>query len=231
MQSADPLFSGGRAPYAKDIGEEQPDRAAEDGLMSLEDSTILQKVRDGNADAMAELIEKYRPQLLGYINKNLSDALKRKVEAEDVLQEVSMHAVRAVGEVDIDADCFGWLCQVAQRRIIDAHRRHFAAQKRSAEREVPLQGGSEGGGRGVIDLLVATMTTPSEAFSRNIKMNRMHQAIAQLPEETQTALRMRYVEGLPTKEIAEKLGKTDGAIRVLLSRSVVKLQEMLAAGE
>ncbi|MGH7129717.1 MAG: RNA polymerase sigma factor, partial [Planctomycetaceae bacterium] len=38
----------------------------------------------------------------------------------------------------------------------------------------------------------------------------------------------RYVENLPSKEIAQRLGKTDGAVRVLLSRSLGKLQELLS---
>jgi RNA polymerase sigma-70 factor (ECF subfamily) len=39
---------------------------------------------------------------------------------------------------------------------------------------------------------------------------------------------MRYVEGLPSKEIAQKLGRTDGAVRVLLTRSLQKLQDILS---
>ena len=53
------------------------------------------------------------------------------------------------------------------------------------------------------------------------------EAMASLPEESRHALRMRYVESLPTKQIAERLGKTDGAVRVLLTRSLKRLQELL----
>lgn len=48
-----------------------------------------------------------------------------------------------------------------------------------------------------------------------------------LPEESQSALQLRYFEGLPSKEIAKRLGKTDGATRVLLTRSLAKLRELL----
>jgi DNA-directed RNA polymerase specialized sigma24 family protein len=40
-------------------------------------------------------------------------------------------------------------------------------------------------------------------------------------------MRMRYVDGLATKEIAERLGKSDVAVRVMLSRTVQKLQQLL----
>jgi RNA polymerase sigma-70 factor (ECF subfamily) len=38
---------------------------------------------------------------------------------------------------------------------------------------------------------------------------------------------LRYVEGLPSKEIARRLGKTDGAVRVLLTRSLRRLQQLV----
>ena len=79
----------------------------------------------------------------------------------------------------------------------------------------------------MINLLCASITTPSRAFSRNEREIRMWDALAEFAETDREALRLRYVDGLPTKEIAVKLEKTDGAIRVLLSRAVDKLQQKL----
>ena len=68
------------------------------------------------------------------------------------------------------------------------------------------------------------MTSPSAAFSRNERELKVAAAIGQLGDEAQTALRLRDLQSLPTKEIADQLGKTDGAIRVLLTRSLQRLQ-------
>jgi RNA polymerase sigma-70 factor (ECF subfamily) len=159
--------------------------------------------------------------------------LRRKLEPEDVLQEVTAEAVRLLPETDLaDREPFGWLCQLAQRRIIDAHRRFFEAQKRDAGREVSLGAVTDDSQRGdLINLLVATMTTASKAFSRNQREMRLLQALSSLPEDRRQVLHLRYVEGLPTKEIAERVGKTDGAVRVLLTRSLTRLQEILGPQE
>lgn len=193
------------------------------------DDDLKQRLQARDATALGEFLELKRAPLLAFIERQLGAALRRRVEPEDVFQETCAEAVRALPGTDLsERDPFGWLCQIAERRIIDLHRRHFGAQKRDAGREVPL--GSPGGDThspGLINLLVMSMTTPSQAFSRNAREMQLAEAIAQLPAEQQAALRMRYVENLPSKEIAEKLGKSDAAVRVMLTRSLKKLQELL----
>ncbi len=197
--------------------------------MSTSDDPLLHRVRQGDRDALAEFIDDRRLQLLAFINRNTGASLKRKVEADDILQEVSSEAVRTLENTDLkDRDPFSWLCHLAEQRIVDAHRRYFGSQKRDANREVALDGGSSTASRaGLINLLIASMTSPSQAFSRNQKQMRMLEALSQLPEEQHTALRLRYLEGLSSKEVAQHLGKTDGAVRVMLTRAISRLQSLL----
>ena len=56
---------------------------------------------------------------------------------------------------------------------------------------------------------------------------RLYEALAKLPEDQREALRLRYVENLPSKDIAERLGKSDGSVRVMLTRALSKLQQIL----
>jgi RNA polymerase sigma-70 factor, ECF subfamily len=197
--------------------------------MTDDPDPLVERIRKKDAEALVEFIELRRPQLLAFIARNLSTSLGRKVEPADILQEASLSAVGSLAEADLtDRDPFGWLCQLAERRIIDAHRKFVAAQKRSSDREIPAGGvGDDTQKGGFIDMLVASMTTPSGAFSRDQREFRLVEALKSLPEESQSALRLRYVDGLPSKEIANRLGKTDGATRVLLTRSLAKLQELL----
>jgi RNA polymerase sigma-70 factor (ECF subfamily) len=191
-------------------------------------SQLIGRIRGKDAQALVDFIELRRPQLQAFIERNLGTVLARKVEAVDILQEVSLSAVASLPEVDLgERDPFNWLCQLAERRIIDAHRKHVAAQKRSAQRELPAGAGKDSGGGGFIDMLVVSMTSPSGAFSRDQREFRLMEALESLPEDARTALRLRYVEGLPSREIANRLGRTDGATRVLLTRSLARLQDLL----
>ena len=191
--------------------------------------TLVQQGKgNGNADAVAELIDAYRPRLLNFVKQQMSASLRQKVDPEDIVQEISISCVRSVGEVDLtNRDPFDWVCHVARRRIVDAARMYKGADKRALYREVPLAGGADASQAGFMQMLVASITSPSSAFSRDQREFRLQQAIEQLPEESREALRMRYVESLPSKEIAQRLGKSDGAVRVLLTRSLKKLQPIL----
>ncbi len=195
----------------------------------MDDATLVARVIARDREALAEYIEANRWRLMAFIERQLGGALRRKVEPDDIFQEASADAVRGLPDMDLTGrEPFSWLCQIAERRIVDAHRRFFGAQKRDAAKEVPL--GQQRGGAsnvGLIDLLVASMTTPSQAFSRNAREARLMDAIAKLPEDQREALRMRYIENLPSKQIAEKLGKTDAAVRVMLTRSLKKLQMIM----
>ena len=197
--------------------------------MSNSGDNLLNRIREKDADALAEYIELNRNQLTAFIERQLGTALRKKVESEDIFQEVMVDAVRSLDDMDFgDREPFSWLCQIAERRIIDSHRRFFGTQKRDAAREVALGTPRDDSDRpGLINMLVQTMTTPSQAFSRNAREFKLLEAVQSLPEDQQEALKLRYVEGLPSKEIATRLEKSDGAIRVMLTRSLKRLQEVL----
>jgi RNA polymerase sigma-70 factor (ECF subfamily) len=191
------------------------------------DTQLLARLRSGDETALAEFVEANRPALMGFLHARIGGHLAKKVEPEDILQDACLEAIRSLDKAPLaEWDPLHWLFQVCERKIIDAHRKFFESQKRNAAREASIPDGSEMAG-GLGNLLAASMTTPSAAFSRDQRQLRVLAAIDTLPEDQREALRLRYLVGLPSKEIAQKLGKTDGAIRVMLSRSLAKLQEML----
>lgn len=198
--------------------------------MNSHDTEILNGLRSGDEAALVEFLQTNEHALLAFIRSRTGGQLQRKIEPEDVLQEASMEAVRTLKQTDLSRwDPLNWLFQICERKIIDAHRRFFASQKRDASREASLPDGTAAAG--LADLLAASMTTPSDAFSRDQRQLRMLAALDTLPEDQREALRLRYLVGLSSKEIAQKLGKTDGATRVMISRALGKLHEMLAGEE
>ncbi|QEG39585.1 RNA polymerase sigma factor [Roseimaritima ulvae] len=193
---------------------------------------LFEQIRQGDVAALGEYLEQNRGRLTGFLRTITGDHLLTRIDLDDLAQEVCAAAVTALPTADLKSgDPFGWIQELARRRVVDAHRFYFKAQRRDAGKERSLQGafsGDSSSGGGLEALLAASMTSPSAAFSNDVRMARMKQAIDGMSEEQQQVVRMRYVEGLPTKQIAEKLGKTDVSVRVLLSRSLKKLEQQLS---
>ena len=195
--------------------------------VSDRESDLMERINQGDRDAMAEYLDFRRTDLMAVILNKMGMALRARIEAEDIYQDVAAVAVQTMNELDFsDKGPFGWLCEVIQRRIIDAERR-FSAQKRSRHKEVGIHGSPEQSQVGIANLLVASITSPSRAFSRNQKEFKLLHALEKMPVEQRKVLHLRYGEGKPTREIADTIGKTDGATRVLLTRALKKLKNLV----
>jgi RNA polymerase sigma-70 factor (ECF subfamily) len=179
----------------------------------------------------AAFLEQRRSALVAFIDGRLGGLLRGKVDPQDIAQEVAIKALRELPQTDLGGrDPFGWLCHLAEQCVIDAHR-HFAASKRAAGREQPGNVPAGEGSQDFVALLAASITSPTQAAVRDERQDRLRDALATLTEEQREALRLRYVEGLSTRDVAARLNKSDVATRVLLTRLVHRLQELLGAGE
>ncbi len=191
-----------------------------------EDAENLAALKSGDEGALVTFLQTHEHSLLAFICSRMGPHLRKRVEPEEILQEVSIEALRVLEQTDLSNwEPLHWLFQICERKIIDTHRRHFVSQKRDAGREAVLPAGSDAAG--LANMLAASMTTPSQAFSRDQRQLRLMAALETLPAEQCEVLRLRYLVGLPSKEIAQRFGKSDGATRVMISRALNRLQELL----
>jgi RNA polymerase sigma-70 factor (subfamily 1) len=196
----------------------------------MPDQPLPERVKAGDGSALAAYLEERRPALRAFVERRLGPTLRGKLEPDDVLQELAVKALHELERQPQITDPFNWLCHLAEQCIVDGHRR-FAADKRDAGREVPGNVRVGEASQDLVALLAVSLTTPSAAVVRDERQRRLQEALVALPEEHREALRLRYAEGLSTKEVAGRLKKSDVATRVLLSRLVQKLQELLGPGE
>src|SRR5271163_1302538 len=105
-----------------------------------ETQNLLYRVARADASATDELWEKYRPALRRMIGLRLDQAVSRRVDASDVVQEVLWKASQRLAEYlrNPVLPFHLWLRQIARDHVIDAHRRHRGSAKRSVDRERAL---------------------------------------------------------------------------------------------
>src|SRR5262249_40229590 len=95
-------------------------------------------------------------------------------------------------------------------------RSHLNAGKRDAGREEGLDHLSD---------QVAVESTPSQRAERHEQTARIAEAISRLPEDMQQVLLGRHADELSYAALAERLGRSEGAVRVLYTRALRRLRE------
>ncbi|MCA9117430.1 MAG: sigma-70 family RNA polymerase sigma factor [Planctomycetaceae bacterium] len=202
---------------------------------SEETQQLLREAGTGDQQAINALLEKHRNSLRQLIQLRLDRAVSRRVDASDVVQDVLLEASNRLGQFIEDGRMpfHLWLRQLAKDRMIDMHRRHRGAQRRSVDRERSLEASRQVDDslRGMMVQLVDPELTPAAASLRRELEDRFLAALDQLPEDDRDILLMRHYEQLGNSEVAQALGLSEPAAGMRHLRALRRLRSMLATDE
>lgn len=153
------------------------------------------------------LYRRYREPIHRYLLAHLSSS----EDAADLTQHVFLKALENLPKYrDRGLPFSAWLFRIARNAAIDRTRSRQSAVTwdRVQEAEQPIE-----------------PTTPESEALRNDAMRRFDALVSPLDDDKRDLLSLRFVAGLTTPEIARALGKSDAAVRVLLSRTLKILKE------
>jgi RNA polymerase sigma factor (sigma-70 family) len=159
--------------------------------------------------AFAALVRLYERTALAIAYAIVQDAST----AGDVTQDAFLRAWERLGELEDPARFGAWIARIVRNLATDAIRRR--------PREMCDNGESVNAHpRHVID--------PTHELARQDERRAINAALATLDELTRSAVALKYYEGLSTKQIAELLEMSPGAVDMRLSRARNELREKLA---
>ena len=167
---------------------------------------------------IADVIAKEQPRLRSFIRRRVPN----EADAEDLLQEVFFELVRAHRLLLPIDFVTGWLYRVARNRITDL----FRKKRPQAFSEGALET-NEGELLELDDLLPAREGGPEAEYLRNLLLDELRQAVAELPAEQREVFVAHEIEGRSFKELAAETGVN---VNTLLSRkryAVLHLRERL----
>ena len=193
------------------------------------DPEELELLRSGDSDQLAEVFSRYQDRLQRMIRFRLDRRLYGRIDSADVLQEVWLDASKRVAEYAASpaVPFYVWLRQIAWQTIIDLHRRHLGAQKRSVANEVAIGGGREDTSLSIAARLAGNLTSPSQAAMRDERMLQLRQALEDMDEIDREVLALRHFEELGNNEVAEILGLQKTAASNRYIRALKRLKEVL----
>jgi len=162
--------------------------------------------------------ERYRERLLSVIYLRMGPDLRARMDPEDVLQEVAIEAIHSWHTLDDAANARAWLVTLARRKVARILRDQVgvAARDPRRERSVPT------------DLPLADRRSgPVTVADRKDRLALLEAALKRLPDHHREVVVLSRIEGLPVKDIAERMAKTENAIHLLLGRALKRLANEL----
>jgi RNA polymerase sigma-70 factor (ECF subfamily) len=190
---------------------------------------LIARCRDGEVSAREQLFERYHAYLRMLAQAQLGRHLQAKCAPSDLVQQTLLEAHRdfAAFQGNHEGELLAWLRRILSHNLFNEARR-FAARQRDAAREVSLEQVRHGVEQSSLALgrnLSADTPTPSQLASQRESAVRLADALARLPEDYQTVLLLRVFEELPAEEVAQRMGRTAGAVRMLQMRALTALRE------
>lgn len=194
---------------------------------------LLKGIADGDDSAKNRLLGRHREAVRRMIQMRLDHAVARRVDASDVVQDVLMEASQRLNDYmqNPSMPFHLWLRQLAKDRIIDMHRRHRAAKRRSVDREQNMSGlgSDEQSAADLAALLKDAELTPAAAALRKEMEERFLIALDQLEENDREIVVMRHFEHLGNSEVAEALQLSAPAAGMRYLRAIRRLRELLGS--
>lgn len=167
---------------------------------------------------ISETIQREQSRLRNFIRRNVPDSR----DAEDILQDVFYELVEANRLLMPIEHVTGWLFRVARNRITDLFRKkkpESFSDTAAADEDDELPR--------LEDLLPSPDAGPEALYARNVLLDELVLALAELPEEQRDVFVAHELEGRSFKEIAARTGV---GVNTLLSRkryAVLHLRERL----
>ena len=171
--------------------------------MHTGDGHIVHQCLSGNTEAFALLVDKYKGRIFALVYAKVGQFQ----DAEDLTQDIFLEAYKNLSTLRRWDNFYPWLYSIASNQCKNYHR----AQKR----QVVTAHLAEQDENHRMDM---------DAHSEKLKNERVHDALAALPEMHRQVLVLRYMAGMKSKEIAETLRVSPNAINQRLMRARAKLK-------
>lgn len=177
-----------------------------------EDRELVKNAKQDH-EAFDKLYAKYLKKVYTYIYYRVGSV----EEAEDLTSNVFLQAFIHLDRYEYQGVSFSaWLLRIAHNMVANWYRDN------SNRQWVDLDDWKE---------MASAEELPGENLEREEDRERVKLAVSRLPAEKQQVLILRFAEGMKHKEIAEVVGKSPGAVKVLVHRSLSSVHRLMHGSE
>lgn len=169
---------------------------------------IIEKILQGDQDAVVEFYKQYSPKLLNY----LRNKLPCKEDAEEVLNDIFFAAIDELPFFQQKSSITTWLFKIARNKVVDFYRKRKI--KSVLLSQVPF-----------LDILAGEIGNPEFQFEKNKIRDKIEKAFLSISSSYQNILYLHYENKIPVKELALILNLSFKATESLLFRARRRFQQ------
>jgi RNA polymerase sigma-70 factor, ECF subfamily len=188
-----------------------------DALAAMTDEELLLEYRMTGGSAVFEtLVKRYERELYNYLRRFLTN----QVLAEDAFQATFMQVHLKCQLFDEQRKVRPWLYTVATNQAIDIQRRNRRHRLVSLDRPNRVQHNELGT---LVDVLSGKEGEPAIGLETGERKEWIRQAVAALPEQLRSAVKLVYFRGMNYREAADELAVPVGTVKSRLHSAVKRL--------
>lgn len=204
------------------IGTPMPDN--EVNLRSL-----IHRARQHEANALDQLLEKYRHYLKLLARTGIDASLRGKADPSDVVQDTFLKAHQHFEHFrgQTEAELTAWLRQILTRNLADLSRRFRMAKGRRVNRERSLEQLLNASSQALDKLLADDAGSPSQSAERRELSVVLANALTELSDDQREVIVLRSLEEHDWDEVAQRMERSPGAVRMLWVRALKRLRPLI----
>jgi RNA polymerase sigma-70 factor (ECF subfamily) len=196
---------------------------------------LFASARGGSNSCLGQLLSLYSNYLKLLVSAQLDSRLRARVNPSDIVQESFYEAHRDFAEFRGKSigEFVAWLRRIVVNNILRVVEQHVLAEKRDVRREVSLEEIGRRLEQSTVRLesfLAEQAESPSGYAVRREDELILADTLARLPEDYRDVIVLRHIEGLPFEEVAARMERSAGAVRMLWLRALKKMREELESG-
>jgi len=193
---------------------------------------LLSLARKGSGTSLGELLEMYSNYLKLVAAVHIDERLRARFSPSDVVQETFFEAHRDFHQFrGADGRAFlAWVRQILVNNLARLVEKHLIAARRDVRREVSMTeiGAGVGQSAARIETLLADHCgSPSSQADRNENLMILADELAELPPDYREVVVLRHLKGLPFQDVAQRMERSGGAVRMLWLRAIETLRRRL----
>jgi RNA polymerase sigma-70 factor (ECF subfamily) len=189
---------------------------------------LIERARRNEPGALDRLLASYRNYLCLLARTGLNASLQGKADPSDLVQDALLKAALRFEQFRgaDDAALAGWLRQILARCLADLVRRYRTGGRRAA-REQSLDQLLDRSSQVMERILAADDSSPSASAHRRDLGVVLSDALAELSDDQREVIVLHHLEELSWDEVAQHMGRSAGAVRMLWARALKQLRTLI----